>query len=125
VPVVTRALKEDEVRALQRQAEQALHESEQHYRFLFDNMLNGYAHCKMIFEQNQPEDFIYLSVNNAFETLTGLKDVVGKKVSEVIPGIRESSPELFEVYGRVALSGIPERLETYVEALGMWFSISV
>jgi hypothetical protein len=30
-----------------------------------------------------------------------------------------------EIYGRVALTGIPERFESYVEALGMWFSISV
>ncbi|MGO9532720.1 MAG: PAS domain S-box protein [Syntrophobacteraceae bacterium] len=125
VPVVTRALKEDEVRALQRQAEQALRASEQHYRFLFDNMLNGYAHCKMIFEQSQPKDFIYLSVNNAFEALTGLRNVVGKKVSDVIPDIQESNPELFEIYGRVALTGNPEQFETYIQPLEMWFSISV
>ena len=32
---------------------------------------------------------------------------------------------MFEIYGRVAGTGVPERLETYVEALDMWFSISV
>jgi len=103
----------------------ALRESEELYRSLFENMLNGFAYCKMLFEQNQPQDFIYLSVNRSFETQTGLKDVVGKKVSEVIPGIRESDPELFEIYGRVALTGKPERFETFVETLKMWFSISV
>ena len=51
--------------------------------------------------------------------------MVGKKVSEVIPGIQESDPELIEIYGRVALTGNPERIETFVEGLGMWFSISV
>ena len=71
------------------------------------------------------QDFIYLKVNSAFEALTGLKDVVGKRVSEVIPGIQESDPELLEIYGRVALTGKPERFENYVEALKMWFSISV
>jgi CheY-like chemotaxis protein len=89
---------------------QALSESKQHYRFLFDNILNGYAHCRMLFEQDRPQDVILLSVNNAFKNLTGLKDVVGKKISEVISGIRESNPELFEVCGRVSLSGIPEKL---------------
>ena len=64
-------------------------------------------------------------MNGAFETLTGLKNVVGKKVSEVIPGIRESDPELFEIYGRVALTGVPESFETYVDALDMWYAISV
>jgi PAS domain-containing protein len=82
-------------------------------------MLNGYAYCKMHFEQDRPIDFTYLDVNGAFKALTGLKDVVGRKVSEVIPGIRQSDPELFELYGRVALTGIPERFETYVKSLDM------
>ncbi len=90
-----------------KQAEKALRESEEHYRSLFDNMLNGYAYCRMIFENGEPQDFIYLKVNQAFETLTGLRNVNGKKVSEVIPGIRESDPELFEIYGRVATTGDP------------------
>jgi len=51
-------------------------------------MLNGFAYCRMIFSEDQPRDFIYLAVNDAFTELTGLKDVVGKKVSEVIPAIR-------------------------------------
>jgi PAS domain S-box-containing protein len=108
-----------------RRTEETLRGSEEHYRSLFDNMLNGYAYCRMLFEEDESEDFIYLNVNRAFETLTGLENVIGKKVSEVIPGIRESDPGLFEIYGRVARTGIPERFETYLEALGQWFSISV
>ena len=88
-------------------------------------MLNGFAYCKMLFDQDRPKDFMYLNVNSAFEVLTGLKNVTGRKVSEVIHGIQESDPELFEIYGRVAQTGPPERFERYVEALGMWFSISV
>ena len=108
-----------------KQAEEALHESEQYYRSLFNNMLNGYAYCQMYFDQGRPVDFIFLNVNKAFGDLTGLKDVIGKKVSEAIPGIRESDPQFLEMCGRVALSGIPERVEVYVESLKMWFSIAV
>ncbi len=106
-------------------AEETLHESEERYRSLFENMLNGFAYCQMLFDDERPQDFIYLSVNNAFESLTGLKNVVGKKVSEVIPGILEADPGLIETYGRVAVTGKPEIFETYLEALKMWFSISV
>jgi len=108
-----------------KQAERILWESEERYRSLFENMLEGYAHCKMLFEQGTPQDFIYIDVNRAFEKLTGLKNVAGKKVTEVIPGIRASNPELFEIYGRVALTGQPEKFDTYLGALEIWLSVTV
>ena len=108
-----------------RKAEEALRGSEEHFRSLFDNMLNGCAYCQMLYEQNRPYDFIYLSVNKAFEVLTGLIEVKGKRVSQIIPGIQKSDPELIGIYGRVASTGVPERFETYIEALGMWFAIAV
>ena len=108
-----------------RESREILRESEESYRSLFENMVEGYAYCKMIYENEEATDWIYLSVNGAFEKLTGLKNVMGKKVSEVIPGIKESDSELFYIYSSVALSGQPVKFERYVEALKMWFSISV
>jgi signal transduction histidine kinase len=105
--------------------EEELQKSELRYRGLFENMVEGYAHCRMLYEDGNPSDFIYLDVNGAFERLTGLHNVVGKMVTEVIPGIREADPELFGIYGRVAQTGKPEQFEMFVEALKMWFSISV
>jgi PAS domain S-box-containing protein len=100
-------------------------EREQLYRSLFENMLNGFAYCRMLFEDGKPIDYVYLAVNAAFERHTGLKNVVSKRVTEAIPGIRESDPRLFEIYGRVAKTGQPEPFETFIQALQMWFSISV
>jgi diguanylate cyclase (GGDEF)-like protein/PAS domain S-box-containing protein len=110
---------------IKNQVDPILSASDELYRGLFEHMLEGLAYCKMIYEAGKPSDFIYLDVNRAFEQLTGLTGVCGKPVSEVIPGIRESNPELFEIYGRVATTGKPEKLETYVDGLGIWFAISV
>ena len=103
--------------------EEALRESEQLYRSLFENMLNGFAYCRMLFEDGKPRDFIYIAVNDAFESLTGLKHVVGKKVTEVIPALRETDPELFELFGQVAMTGQSQRSERFVEALARKFKV--
>jgi PAS domain S-box-containing protein len=108
-----------------RESKDKLHKSEEIFRKLFENMLNGFAYCKMLYADGQPPDFLYINVNKAFELLTGLKHVIGKKVSEVIPGMQDADPELLERYSSVALTGKPEVFETYVESLKMWFSISV
>jgi PAS domain S-box-containing protein len=98
---------------------------EKTYHSLFENMIDGFAYCQMLFEGDRPVDFVYLAVNEAFSIKTGLRDVVGKRVTEVIPGIRESDPGLFEILGRVARTGEPEQCEFYAESLRMWFMLSV
>jgi PAS domain S-box-containing protein len=92
---------------------------------LFENMLDGFALCRMTYRRGRPEDFVYLAVNRPFEELTGLKNVIGKKVSEVIPGVHRTNPELLEIYGRVASGGNAERFESYIPTLDIWFSVSV
>ena len=99
-------------------------ESEKRFHSLFDNMRNGYAYCRMIFENDEPVDFVYLDVNKAFEKHTGLNNVVGRKVTDVIPGILESQPELFRTCGRVALHGGVESFEIYLDSLGAWLDVT-
>jgi PAS domain S-box-containing protein len=108
-----------------KQAEAALRESEERYRKLFENMTEGFAYCRMIFENGEPVDWIYLAVNQAFGDLTGLKDIEGKYVTEVIPNLRQQDPIVFEIYGHVAKTGQPTKVENYVHAMDMWFSISL
>jgi PAS domain S-box-containing protein len=109
-----------------KQAEDALGANEELYRSLFENMPGGIAYCEMYFDVNdRPMDFTYRVVNNAFESLTGLRNVVGRKASEVIPGMHESDPQLLEIYGRVSKTGQAERFETSVASLqkGFWISV--
>ena len=108
-------------------AKSNLSKSEKKYRALFENMLDGFAYCRMIFDkQNNPVDFEYLEINDAFERLTGLKRdaIVGKRVTEAIPGIEKANPDLFEIYGRVALTCRAEKFEIFFKPLNKWFSIS-
>lgn len=95
------------------------------YRTVFDHMLNGAAYCHMLYQDGEPNDFVYLAVNRAFEAQTGLCGVVGKKASDSIPGIRKSDPKLLSTYARVVRTGKPEQFEIHVNALDMWFHLSV
>jgi PAS domain S-box-containing protein len=98
---------------------------ESRYRSLFRNMLDGCAYCQAVYgEDGRMADWRYLEVNDSFVGMTGLRPSPGALVSGLIPGIRESDPGLFEVYGRVAAGGPPERFEIEVASLSMWFSVS-
>ena len=111
-----------------KRSEKALKKSEFRYHILFDNMLEGFARCKIITDNHDnPIDFIYLNINDAYEKLTGLKreDILGKRVTEIIPDIKNYKPNLFEIYGKVALTGETAKFEIFFDPLKIWLSISV
>lgn len=104
-------------------AEKRTAEAQATYRRLFESMLNGFALLEAICDTNgEPIDFRYLSVNPAFERMTGLKaaDVLGRTIKEVLPGIE---PVLIERYGQVALSGEGAEFEEYIKSLKRHFKI--
>ncbi len=106
-------------------ADAALKESELRYHTLFENMVEGYCYCRLLYAGDKASDYIYLEVNQAFAPQTGLTNVVGRKVSEVVPGIHESNPEQLIIYSRVASTGKTEKFETHAKVLDLWFSVSV
>jgi PAS domain S-box-containing protein len=107
-------------------AEQELRDSEERYHTLFENMLEGFAYCRMLYDkEGRPEDWVYLSVNPAFDRIIGTKAIVNKRITEVFPGIRETIPEVFEIYGRVARTGKPEVFDLDFKAIGKWLHLSV
>jgi PAS domain S-box-containing protein len=108
------------------QTGQALRNKDDTYRSLFENTINGIAHVRMIFQGDIPVDFEYLSTNPAFVTVTGIIDsVIGRKMSEVIPDYCINNPESLQVFGQVALTGVPMRWEHHLCELNRWFSFVI
>ncbi len=104
-----------------------LRQSIARYRLLFKNMINGFAFHKVLFDDSgRPCDYVFLEVNDAFERMTGLRreDIIGKKVTDVLPDIENDPADLIGTYGRVALTGQAIQFENYSVALKKWFSVS-
>jgi PAS domain S-box-containing protein len=107
--------------------EKQLRESEEKYRRFFTTVPSGWAFHKIIVDENgKPVDYIFLEVNAAFEKLTGLKkeNIIGKRITEVLPGTEKDPADWIGKYGEVALTGNTLQCENYSEAAGRWFSIS-
>ncbi len=67
----------------------------------------GYAYHKIILDDSgNPVDYEFLYVNKAFEKLTGLKsrNIINKKVTEILPGILSDSFNWIKFYGDVAMN---------------------
>lgn len=110
-----------------KQAEREIRESESKYRSLFESMSEAFAYHRMIYDDDgRPSDFEFLEINKAFEEFTGLKenDVIGSRVTDLIPGIREADPDLIRIYGEVASTGKEVSFDLYFEPLKKWYWIS-
>ncbi|MCK4816093.1 PAS domain S-box protein, partial [bacterium] len=111
-----------------RETQEKLGESEEKYRSLFMNLLEGYAFCKMVYdEKNRPVDFEYLEINDVFEKLTGVKreNLIGKSATETISGIEKIHAELFDIYSKVASTGKEDQIDLHFKPKDIWLSISV
>ncbi|MCJ2035537.1 PAS domain S-box protein [Methylobacterium sp. J-068] len=104
-----------------RTEEGRLAESEARYRTLFEAVDAGFCIVEMRYDAaNRAVDYRFVEVNPAFESHTGLRDVAGRWVSEVIPGLEQSWKD---AYGEVALTGRPTRFESGAVAMGRWFDV--
>lgn len=117
---------EDEI-IVRREVETALVDREREFRSLFENMNEAFAYHKMIYdEKNRPVDYEFIAVNEVFEKTTGLKreETAGKRVTELIPGIRDAKPDLIDIYGNIALTGEGKKFELFFEPFDKWYFVN-
>jgi diguanylate cyclase (GGDEF)-like protein len=98
------------------------HLSENELLLLFDNMISPLSYYRMVYDaEGKPVDYIILAVNTAFEQETGMKreDVIGKNVLSIYP---KTESYWIECFGRVAKTGVSERITQYSSELKKWYN---
>ncbi|MHA1560625.1 MAG: ATP-binding protein [Promethearchaeota archaeon] len=102
-------------------------QSRSKYFDLFNNMLDGYIYCKIITDSNgNPIDSEILDINPAFSLLTGITREmgIGKRVTEVIPGIQDDPNDWIGKIGDVALNEKILSFEFFLEPLQKYYAVS-
>ena len=97
------------------------------FRSLLHHLPDGFAlHQIVLDDGGKPIDYIFLEVNPAFEALTGVVrgQIIGHKVTEVLPGIAASGFDWIGTYGRIALTGESVSFEQYSEPLERWYAVT-
>jgi diguanylate cyclase (GGDEF)-like protein/PAS domain S-box-containing protein len=86
-------------------------------------MQQGLAVHEIICDQfGKPYDYRFLSINDSFEKLTGLKrrDIIGKTVLQVMP---KTEQYWIQTYGDVALTGKPFHYTNYSSELDRYYDV--
>lgn len=98
-----------------------LRDSEERYRTLFDTLDEGMAVVEMIYDGDREiVDMVVRHVNGAYERHSGIYNVVGRSVVEMLPGVENV---WLDRYKRVASTGEPIRVEDYQQDVDRWFDV--
>jgi two-component system, chemotaxis family, CheB/CheR fusion protein len=105
-----------------RHAVDALRESEERYRTLFESMDEGVLIGEIVRDaEGRPIDIAYRDGNPAALAMVKA-DFKGRRLSEVAP---DFEPYWWEIPARVAGTGVLERHELFARPLGRWFDLHV
>jgi PAS domain S-box-containing protein len=108
----------------EKQAEESLKDAKLSYENLFFNDMVGLAYCKVVNNPSEPLDFVFIEVNNTYESFSGLtrEKVVDKTISQILPNLDQSRIDLL---ANVGITGESIKYEQYEPHFKRWFDMSI
>jgi len=110
---------------LRKRSENALQDAMVKYQSLFSSMSEGFALSQLICDENgRPVDYLILDVNPSFVPLVNIPrdQIIGKLGSNVFG---KPNPDALAIYARVALTGIPDHIDTFFKPTQKHLSINI
>ena len=98
------------------------------YRSILMTAPIGYAYHRVIVDKNNnPVDYVFEETNAFFHEITGLKavEVIGRRVTEVIPDLVMDPFDWIRFLGEAALGKGEKEFEQYSGPLGKWIHVRV
>lgn len=84
-----------------------LQKSEHKYRHLFESLVDGFVYCKVVYNEKEPVDYIFMEVNSAFEEIIGIgkENIIGKKAKDIGFKFENSIVSWKELLSRTVING--------------------
>jgi PAS domain S-box-containing protein len=106
-----------------------MYQEKDKYRLLIENLPDGLAYCKMVRDNTgKPLDYIFLELNPSFEAIIGFPrdHIIGKKLTEVYPGIKGLGFDWIGVFDQVSAidTGQNIHFQQYLNQQDRWYEIT-
>ncbi len=69
--------------------------SEKRYKTLFENIGAGFAHCKLLYKDDEPFDLLFITVNSNLSKMTGIPKFEGRTLKKILPEVTEKYANIF------------------------------
>ncbi len=105
----------------------SLKNTEKKYKYLFDNMVDGFTVNKLIYDENNKAiDFTFLEINNSFEEILNLeaKDLVDYNMKKVVPKDKQDIFDHLDKFSEVIKNKKQIEFEFYSKNLNKWLKIT-
>lgn len=105
----------------------SLESTEAKYKYLFDNMVDGFTVNKLIYnEESKVVDFEFLEINNSFEEIVGLesKKLVDKQMKKVVPAEKQDIFNHLDKFEQVVKNKESVSFEYFSKNLNKWLKIT-
>lgn len=102
--------------------------NEKFYRQLLEELPTAFTYNKILLDENGiPCDWEIVEANSAYAAVVGknIREIVGRRITELLPDIRNSDFDWIGLLGDIAMQGGKKEFKQLYEPFNKWYKITV